>query len=60
MISHRCSLSHREYLTAVFSVKVRFLNYRAKKIKVITDLLLLLFLLFLFLLLLLLLLLLLV
>ena len=42
MISHRCSLSHREYLTAVLSVKVRFLNYRAKKIKVITNLLLLL------------------
>ena len=42
MISHRCSLSHREYLTAVLSVKVRFLNCRAKKIKVITNLLLLL------------------
>ena len=36
MISHRCSLSHRENLTAVLSVKVRFLNCRAKKIKVIT------------------------
>ncbi|CAH3014104.1 unnamed protein product [Porites evermanni] len=33
MISHRCSLSHRENLTAVLSVKVRFLNCRAKKIK---------------------------
>ena len=42
MISHKCSLSHRGYLTAVLSVKVRFLNCRAKKIKVITNLLLLL------------------